>query len=130
MGSGHAGLDQEFIAQQRARLEELRQQIVETADDASRESRQLLDDQRYVPGDVADDAANLNLQEIDASLQLQEQRRLAEVERALEKIADGTYGLSDTSGDRIPRERLEAKPEAVNTLEEEELLEFRQRLGR
>jgi DnaK suppressor protein len=123
-------LDPEFIARQRERLVALREQIIQISDDASEESRQLLDDQRYVPGDVADEASNLNLQEIDASLQEQEQRRLAEVERALEKIAEGSYGLSDTSGDPIPRDRLEARPEAVHTLEEEEFLELRQRLGR
>jgi DnaK suppressor protein len=127
-GSHHA--DPEFIERQRQRLEDLRAQIIETSNDGMRESRQLLDDQRDVPGDHADDATNLNLQEIDASLQIQERQRLAEVGRALEKIAEGTYGLSDASGDPIPRARLEAKPEARHTIEEEELLEMQQRAVR
>jgi DnaK suppressor protein len=123
-------LDPDFIERQRQRLEALREQIIETSDDASQESRQLLDDQRDVPGDHADDATNLNLQEIDASLQVQEQQRLAEVQRALEKIAEGTYGRSDVSGDPIPRARLEARPEARHTIEEEEVLEMQQRAWR
>jgi DnaK suppressor protein len=36
----------------------------------------------------------------------------------LQKIEDGTYGLSDTSGEPIPRERLEAMPEAIHTVSE------------
>ena len=46
--------------------------------------------------------------------------RLERVERALAKIDNGTYGLSDVSGQPIPRERLEAVPEAACTLREEQ----------
>jgi len=35
------------------------------------------------------------------------------------KIEDGTYGLSEESSEIIGRERLEAKPEAIYTVEEE-----------
>ena len=45
--------------------------------------------------------------------------RLARIKRALEKIDDGTYGASDESGETIPRDRLEAVPEAIFTVEEE-----------
>jgi DnaK suppressor protein len=37
----------------------------------------------------------------------------------LRKIDEGTYGVSDLSGRPIPRERLEAIPEAICTLAEE-----------
>jgi RNA polymerase-binding transcription factor DksA len=46
--------------------------------------------------------------------------RLARVDRALAKIDAGTYGFSDVSGERIPEARLNAMPEAVNTLREQE----------
>jgi DnaK suppressor protein len=35
---------------------------------------------------------------------------LEDVERALEKIDDGTYGICDRCGALIPEERLEARP--------------------
>ncbi|MEA2465991.1 MAG: DnaK suppressor protein [Thermoleophilaceae bacterium] len=35
------------------------------------------------------------------------------IERALEKIADGTYGVCDRCGKPIPPARLEAAPESV-----------------
>jgi len=37
----------------------------------------------------------------------------------LKKIEEGSYGLSDISGKPIPRERLDAVPEALYTLSEE-----------
>lgn len=46
-------------------------------------------------------------------------RRIGDIERALQKIAEGTYGLSDASGQPIPKARLEASPEAIYTLEEQ-----------
>jgi DnaK suppressor protein len=41
----------------------------------------------------------------------------------LQKIEEGTYGLSEISGEPIPRERLEAVPEALYTLSEESMRE-------
>jgi DnaK suppressor protein len=35
---------------------------------------------------------------------------LTDVERALAKLDDGTYGVCDVCGDLIPDERLEARP--------------------
>ncbi|HEX4730440.1 MAG TPA: hypothetical protein VH299_04190 [Solirubrobacterales bacterium] len=46
------------------------------------------------------------------------QRRLEAVERAEERIAAGTYGLSVRSGEPIPDGRLEAEPTAELTVEE------------
>ena len=47
-------------------------------------------------------------------------RRLSDIQRALEKIREGTYGFSDLSGDPIPKRRLEAAPESIVTVQEEE----------
>ena len=46
------------------------------------------------------------------------ERRLEAVERAEERLAAGTYGLSVRSGDPIPDGRLEANPTAELTIEE------------
>jgi len=43
--------------------------------------------------------------------------QLADVERALEKLARGTYGLCDSCGKSIPLARLEAIPQANLCLE-------------
>ena len=38
---------------------------------------------------------------------------LAEVRRALQAVADGTWGTCSVCGDRIPEQRLEARPWAT-----------------
>lgn len=41
---------------------------------------------------------------------------LRQIDRALEKIDDGTYGVCDITGDPIPIKRLEAIPYATMTV--------------
>jgi DksA/TraR C4-type zinc finger protein len=54
--------------------------------------------------------------------------KLAAVERAEQRLATGTYGLSVRSGEPIPDERLEAVPTAELTVAEAD--EEARRLGR
>lgn len=42
--------------------------------------------------------------------------KLADVERALAKISNGSYGICDGCGERIPHERLEAIPWATRCI--------------
>src|SRR5262249_33632460 len=65
--------------------------------------------------------------EIDEAVHRHDDRRLRAVERALQKIKDGTYGLSELSGTPIPTARLQAIPEALLTVEEEARAEKRKR---
>ena len=48
---------------------------------------------------------------------------LRQIERALEKIEDNTYGICDISGEDIPQARLEAVPYANMTVKAQEKLE-------
>lgn len=61
--------------------------------------------------------------ELDLSLQSNTQRLLAQVERALEKIDEGTYGLCDRCGEPIGEGRLEAMPYATLCMEHQKELE-------
>jgi DnaK suppressor protein len=67
-----------------------------------------------------DDAQKLDTLEREGNLVARDVGRLAQVERALKKIEEGSYGVSDVSDHPIPKERLEAMPEATNTLSEQE----------
>jgi DnaK suppressor protein len=51
--------------------------------------------------------------EIDLSLQENTERLLAQVNRALEKIEEGTYGVCDRGGEPIEEGRLKAMPYAT-----------------
>ncbi|MFL5914968.1 MAG: hypothetical protein ACJ752_04940 [Gaiellaceae bacterium] len=71
------------------------------------------------PGNLA---AGLYLDELDEGLAEDLRHRLAALERAEQRLAAGTYGLSVESGRTIPDERLEAFPTAERTVEEERAL--------
>lgn len=75
-------------------------------------------DERQEPGDY--DSEALFQDELDAGLAVDLRERLAAVDRAEERLASGTYGLSVRSGERIPDARLEAFPTAELTVEEAE----------
>jgi DnaK suppressor protein len=69
--------------------------------------------------DPANLAADLYQDELDQGLEEDLREQLAAVERAEQRLAEGTYGLSVQSGQPIPDERLEAVPTAELTVEEE-----------
>lgn len=48
---------------------------------------------------------------------------LRQIERALEKIQDNTYGICDITGEEIPLARLEAVPYAIMTVKAQEKFE-------
>lgn len=75
-------------------------------------------DDRREPGD--EDSEGLYQDELDAGRIEDLKKRLAAIERAEERLAAGTYGLSVQSGESIPDERLEAVPTAELTVEESE----------
>ena len=72
--------------------------------------------------DEGDQATDLYQDELDESRQNDLRDQLAAVERAEERLAAGTYGLSVESGQPISDERLEARPTAELTVEEERAL--------
>jgi DnaK suppressor protein len=69
--------------------------------------------------DPANRAADLYQDEFDEGLEEDLREQLAAVERAEERLAAGTYGLSIESGQPIPDERLEVLPTAELTADEE-----------
>lgn len=70
--------------------------------------------------DPADEASNLFDRERDQVAVENMDRMLAKVNRALQKVDEGTYGLSDIDGTPIPEARLEALPYANITVEQAE----------
>jgi len=75
-------------------------------------------DTRREPGDEGSE--DLYQDEFDAGRLADLRQRLAAVERAEERLAGGTYGLSILSSKPIPDQRLEAFPTAELTVEESE----------
>lgn len=121
----HAGLSREFIEQQRQRLVTLRHQLLdgEESDLARERAFQLQHGDEAAEKEGA--AQDMAQREVDQALHDVDDRRIANIERALQKIEDGSYGLSDLSGEPIPQARLEATPEAILTVQEERQREAR-----
>lgn len=114
-------LDREFIERQKERLQELKAELTRVRDGLDEDSRfRAEEEEDFTQHDSGDMSQSLFTREVDATVEQQVGRRLQAVERALEKIEEGTYGLSDESGEPIPRGRLEAMPEATRTVEEQE----------
>lgn len=117
------GLDATFIEKQRRALTKLREELLRTTHVGENEEAVIRSQSAGDAHEAEDDAQKLAMLEIDGNLVERNLQRLTRVERALQKIADGTYGFSDASGEAIPRERLEVMPEAIHTLSELEVQE-------
>ena len=116
------GIDSAFVDKQRQHLLRLRADLIAAAD-ASESDEAEVKGQRAGAAELEEDAQALDALERDGNLVVRDIARLERIDRALEKIEEGTYGLSDKSGEAIARERLEAVPEALYTLSEEQALE-------
>ena len=68
---------------------------------------------------LADEASDTFDAELSEGMSDDLRDRLAAIERAEQRVADGTYGRSVQSGDPIPDERLEAFPTAERTAAEQ-----------
>jgi RNA polymerase-binding transcription factor len=68
--------------------------------------------------DAAYPAQPLAEQGVDDALAAGLRNRLAALDRALQRVEDGSYGRSIRSGAPIPDERLEADPAAELTIQE------------
>jgi DnaK suppressor protein len=69
-------------------------------------------------GDMSDSSELLVSEGTDDAVADALAQRLAAIARAEERLADGTYGRSVLSGERIPDARLEADPAAELTVDE------------
>lgn len=100
-------------------LDRLRSEMAESGDD-------LVSERGGLSNHIADDADEVVEQEKDLALRRNAETLLAQVELALEKFANGTYGVSEVSGKQIG-ERLLVRPYARFTVDEQAAEEVRER---
>jgi DnaK suppressor protein len=105
MEEGHA---RELLARSRARIEASLADILGDRD---------VDDG---PRDAADHATELFDEELGEGIADRLRQELGAIERAEQRLEEGTYGLSVESGKPIPDGRLEAIPWAERTADEQE----------
>lgn len=110
-----------FLEKQRQALLAERRRYTEHAERYEAEAEQLVSERE--PGDVQFDEESGEGDSIaverDRALQIsaREREEIAEIDAALARIDDGTYGICVVSGKPIPKERLQAIPHASMRVE-------------
>lgn len=110
------------IEEFRKRLEKLRAEMTKIVQEASEDVKTQAESKGYSQHQ-ADEGTDdfdrmVSLQLTDKELQI-----LRQIDHALEKIEEHTYGICDITGDEIPRKRLEAIPYASMTVEAQDKFE-------
>ena len=116
-------LDPTYIDAKRNELMGLRSRLQGTRAAAAAEEADVNAEASGEAREYGDDGQKLTTLELEGTLEVRDTHRLVNVERALRKIEEGTYGLSDASGEPIPIERLDVVPEAIYTLAEQSALD-------
>lgn len=102
------------LADRRAQLLELRSRVLGAAQDIVEGD---VDDGELssAGGDqhLADHASEMVDREVDESLEENAEELVRDIDRALAKIDEGTYGTCERCGQPIPEERLDAVPYAT-----------------
>jgi DnaK suppressor protein len=96
-----------FLAKVRARLDEMKQKILDEMNQAMRSEREGLKDEGMDTYDLASEERD---REISFILSDRERVKMSAIDDALERVADGSYGLCESCGLEIGEERLEALP--------------------
>jgi DnaK suppressor protein len=77
----------------------------------------------HMPIHMADIGTDTFDQDFTLKLAETERAQLREIDAALQRINEGTYGVCQLSGKQIPKARLEAKPWAKYTVESARIIE-------
>lgn len=116
------GLKKADIAKFKKKLEELRAQLTHTLKGSTAEVK-TPDEATGYSQHQADQGTDDFDRTISLEVTTREYHILRQIERALEKIDENTYGICDITGEDIPMARLEAVPYATMTVKAQEQLE-------
>lgn len=110
----------QLLIEERKRLEEELEQVRNRSTDMD---NALPEEGEGGDEDTADLASAMMDKEMDLSVEDELEDILNQVDRAFQKIEEGTYGVCDVSGLPIPASRLELIPYATLTVECQSLAE-------
>jgi RNA polymerase-binding transcription factor DksA len=116
-----APFDAKFLAEQKQLLLEERATYTRQADNLQAEADSLAELRE--PGDVQFDEESgegdtLAVErERDLALSARAREQIQEIDHALAKLQEGTYGICEVSGEPIPKARLQAIPQARERVE-------------
>jgi len=104
-------MDEKFIEQIKKKLLEKKEEILSSL---KKEINEEISDveSNSVIGDIVDEANNIYELQVLSRLSQKEQEKLEEINAALQRIEEGTYGKCVVCGKPIEEKRLLAIPEA------------------
>lgn len=115
-------LKQTEIAYFKKRLEDLRVQVMRALAGSKKEVTEP-DEAKGYSQHSADEGTDDFVKSVSLKVTDKEFTILRQIDRALEKIQEETYGVCDISGEEIPVKRLEAIPYATMTVKAQEKFE-------
>ncbi len=110
------------IALFKTRLEEMRAQVMKIVK-GTKEAVTQPDEAKGYSQHSADEGTDDFVKNINLEVTNKEFGLIRQIDRALEKIEDGTYGICDITNEEIPLKRLEAVPYATMTVKAQEKFE-------
>ncbi|MGR3952347.1 MAG: TraR/DksA family transcriptional regulator [Chlamydia sp.] len=110
------------ITKYKKKLEEIREQLTRSLSISTAEVKRP-DEATGYSQHQADQGTDDIDRQVNLEVTSEEFRILKQVDKALDKIKEGTYGICDISGDEIPKARLDAMPYANTTVKAQERLE-------
>src|SRR6266481_4406409 len=116
------GLKKNDVSKFKKKLEDLRAQLTHTLKGSTAEVK-TPDEATGYSQHQADQGTDDFDRRISLEVTTNEFQLLRQIERALEKIQEGTYGICDISGEKIPPARLDAMPYANTTVKAQQMLE-------
>jgi len=115
-------LKKQEIAKFKQRLEELKRQMTELVRGVSEEVKSADDSKGYSQHQADEGTDDFN-RTISLEVTSKEYGILRQIDRALEKIEENTYGICDITGEEISIPRLDAIPYATMTVKAQEKFE-------
>lgn len=115
-------LTDQQIVDFKSRLIELKSQLTHTLEGTAQDVKRP-DEATGYSQHQADQGTDDFDRRISLEVSHKEYGLLRQIERALEKISENTYGICDVTGKKIPLARLEAVPYATMTVEAQDMHE-------
>lgn len=102
--------------------EKIKQQLFAAKAELEKRVSKIHDHARNpLEADSSEQAAQLGNVAVVSALESEAVTELAEIDAALQRIEDGTYGICVTCGEEISEQRLEVRPESHECVECAEL---------
>lgn len=109
-----------FLKEMKENLLEMRKELLK---DVTRSMKEESDHLRFDVGDFYDHASEDRQRELALTLSNREREKLLQIDQALKRIEEGSYGICDVTGEKIGEERLRALPFTTLSVEAQEEIE-------